>query len=145
MIAFITFLVVGGVGLCITLGITYVLTEVLHLWYFWSYLIATVLAWTFVFFANALFTFSTDGRSHLSWKRYITFMLGYLLVFWINAGSVYVLTSILAIPYLISITLGTIATTCLTFLLSKFIIFSAPNKGAGPFWKDFLRGEGPTS
>jgi putative flippase GtrA len=124
VIAFLKFITIGGTGLCLTLAVTYTLTDIVHIWYFWSFLVATFLAWTFVFFMNALFTFANEGHSHLTFKRYLGFMFSYLLVFWISAGITYILTSILFVPYLVSIIIGTVATTLLTFTLSKFLIFS---------------------
>jgi len=129
LFALLKFLAIGSLGLCITLASTYLLTDFFHLWYFWSYLIATIIAWTFVFFANALFTFAVYGRSLLAWSRYVKFILGYLMVFWIGAGTVYFLTSFLFVPYLISIIIGTMATTSLTFTISKFIIFVHAREG----------------
>jgi putative flippase GtrA len=126
-LAFVKFVLVGAAGLGVTLAVTYLLTDILHIWYFWSFLAATFITWTFVFLANALFTFKEGSiGSFLTVRHYLSFMLGYLVVFWINAGTVYVLTSVLSVPYLLSIIMGTLTTTALTFILSKFVIFSRP-------------------
>ena len=124
--ALILFLLVGGIGLCLTLSITYALTSFAHLWYLFSFIIAAFITWTFVFFANTFLTFKNQKPASI--KGYLTFMSSYLAIFWINGGIVYVLTSLLSIPYTISIIIGTVVTTLFTFVLSRFFIFSPSKK-----------------
>lgn len=122
LVKFVTFGVVGGTGLLVNLGVTYVLTQYAGLWYFFSFIIATFVSWNVVFFANSLFTFRGHPKEHYA-RRYATFMLGYLGIFFFNAALVYTLTSILHFYYLLSITFVTALSTILTFLFSKKFVY----------------------
>ena len=122
---FAKFALVGGFGLCIVLALTYVLTDVFHLWYFFSFIVSTGVAWTFVFFTNATLTF--DSKSSITLQKYAAFISGYLVLFCVNAAIVYILTSLVGVFYEISILAGTGLTTLLTFGFSRTFIFtSAP-------------------
>jgi putative flippase GtrA len=119
------FCMVGGTGLIINLCVTYFFTQFAHLWYFFSYLIGTIVSWTCSFFLNARFTFATAPKNLKSWiSRYVIFIGGYLAFFWINAGLVYILTSLFGVSYLISIIIGAVLTMFGTFTLSRTIIFA---------------------
>jgi putative flippase GtrA len=54
---FTKYIVVGGIGAVIQLGGTYILTEKVHLYYMFSLAISIVLATSFGFTANYLWTF----------------------------------------------------------------------------------------
>lgn len=123
----IRFLAVGLTGLGVLLVATYLLTEYVHLWYFWAYALATLLSWTCIFFLNSLFTFAGHDRSNYG-KKYVVFLAMYLGTFAVNAGIVYSLTSIVGLQYLISITVATAITTSITFTVSKIFIFAYGNK-----------------
>ncbi len=121
---FLKFLFAGFVGLCINLGVTYILTEYLHVWYFWSFLAGTIISWTCSFFINALYTFSNTPRGYGGWfKKYAVYIFSYLIFFWVNAGIVYVSTSILSIHYIFSIILSAVCTTIGTFTINRWVIF----------------------
>ncbi len=120
----IRFVIVGVGGLLVNLLVTYCGVTIFHLWYFFSFLIATLFGWTIIFIMNAFITFPEHKRSGYV-KKYVLFLLGYLGIFSINAGLVFLFTSILNIHYLISITLSAIVTATLTFLFSKHAIYQA--------------------
>jgi putative flippase GtrA len=116
------FICVGVAGLLLNLGITYVLTERLRLWYFTSFLIATFFTWTFIFLMNSVFTFAGHSKNRY-FKRYVTFMLGYASLFWVNALLVLISTSFLHVLYLISIIFATIITAIFTFLFNERYVY----------------------
>jgi len=119
---FIRFCLVGGGGLLINISITYFGVMVLGWWYFWAYLLATLISWSLMFGANALFAFPNHHLESYP-ERYATFMLGYGVIFCINAVLVYALTSYVGIYYLWSIVVATAITTILTFIFSKHVIY----------------------
>jgi putative flippase GtrA len=126
---------VGGIGLLINLSVTFLFTEFFGLWYFWSYLIGTLISWTCSFFLNARFTFVSVPKTLKSWLgRYVIFIGGYLAFFWVNAGIVFVLTSLFNVSYLISIITGAVLTMFGTFTLSRTVIFAPEKKGSGDRW-----------
>lgn len=119
---FLRFVLVGGAGMLVNMGVTYAGVEYLGLWYFWSFCLASLVGWTAIFIGNALFTFPEHER-HSYLQKYIVFILGYTGMFWVNAALVFLFTSILFIHYLVSIVLGTMITTLLTFSFNKKVIF----------------------
>ncbi len=120
----IRFCIVGGGGLLINLLVTRVGVAVFHQWYLFSFLVATLFGWTFIFIANAFITFPEHRRSRYT-RKYSSFLLGYLGIFSVNAGLVYFLTSTMGVHYLISIILSTFITAILTFLFSKHAIYQS--------------------
>lgn len=122
MMQFVRFVLIGGIGMLINMGVTYLGVEYLGLWYLWAFCLAALVGWTAIFIGNALFTFPEHER-HSYRRKYVTFILGYTSIFWVNAGLVFVFTSLLSVHYLVSIVLGTIITTLLTFTFNKKVIF----------------------
>jgi putative flippase GtrA len=119
---FAKFVLVGGTGQGLIMVVTYALVSVVQMWYFLSFILASVVGWTFVFFANARFAFVTNK---LSAKSYIIFLGGYVLLFCLNSGIVYGLTSGLNVFYEVSIVIGALVTVVPTFLFNRFLVFAA--------------------
>lgn len=119
---FIRFCFVGGVGLAINLFITHVGVVIFGVWYFWAYLFGVLTGWTSTFILNALFTFP-EHRHESYGKKYTLFIATYAIIFALNASMVYVLTSLMAIHYLVSITTSALTTTSLSFSFSKRFIY----------------------
>ncbi len=116
------FILVGGAGMLVNMGVTYFGVQYLGLWYLWSFCLATLIGWTVIFIGNVLFTFPGHER-HSYGRKYVAFITGYFGVFWVNVAFVYLFTSILSIHYLISIVISTVITTLLTFTFSKHVVF----------------------
>ncbi len=124
---FARFALVGGLALCVNMVVTYLLTEVAHLWYFHSFLVGVLCSWTFVFFANMFFTFGAP-QSRIS-ARYALFLVLYSTAFVINAGLVYALTTNWGVYYLLSIATATLITALITFFFSKYYIYGSSSLG----------------
>ena len=120
---FVTFVLVGGCGLLLNLGISYLLTDILGLWYFVSFVIATLVTWTAIFFANSCLTFAGHSQERYM-GRYIKFIVGYLGIFIFNASLVFLLTSVLHVHYLISITISSAITSIFTFIFSSKYVYN---------------------
>lgn len=119
---FLRFCIVGGVGLLVNLGVTHTGVVLLNLWYFGPYILGVFAGWTSSFLLNALFTF--PEHKHASYgRKYALFISMYAVIFAINAGMVYTLTSLFGVHYLISITVSALATTLLSFSFNKHVIY----------------------
>lgn len=119
---FLKFCLAGGGGLIINLFITHFGVTVLGVWYFWSYLVATLVGWSFIYTVNALITFPDPVRSQHA-RRYALFLGGYLVFFAVHAALVYTGTSVLNFHYFVSIIAATVVTTILTFFYSKYVVY----------------------
>ncbi len=116
------FIIVGGVGLLVSMVVTYIGVQYIGLWYIWAYGISALISWTVIFIGNSIFTFPNHERNSYS-KKYLSFMGGYAMLFWINAFFVYIFTSLISFHYLLSIVFATGITTVLTFTFNRHIIF----------------------
>lgn len=122
IVRFSKFALIGCAALVLKLGVTYLLTDILGLWYFLSFILAAFITWTAIFFANSIFTFrghSSEGYV----RRYLVFMGSYLSTFWVNALIVFLLTSVVSVNYLISITVAAILTSLLTYTINARVVF----------------------
>ena len=122
VVQFLRFCLVGGVGLLLNMGITYLGVEYFHVWYLFAYCAAALLGWTVIFIGNALFTFP-EHEQHSYARKYVSFVAGYLGLFWVNTLLVYFFVSVLSVFYIVSIALATVITTLLTFTYSRKLIF----------------------
>jgi putative flippase GtrA len=119
---FIRFCLIGGTGLATILALTHVGVQLLHLWYFSAYLIATLVGWSIIFLFNTLWTFP-DAKHPRHPGHYLAFLAGYVGIFCMNASLVYILTSLFGIHYLVSITFASGVGTIFSFLFNKHVIF----------------------
>jgi putative flippase GtrA len=118
------FVFFGGCGTILVTGLTYLFTEYAGWWYFYSYLLATFITWTFLYVAHSLVTFADHELRGGHARRYGTFMLSYLSVFVVNAGLVLLLTSVLKVPYLISIILVTLVISVLNYFINARYVYA---------------------
>lgn len=132
--------VVAVAGLLLNLGITYGGVEVAHMWYFLAFVIGTFTTWTASFFALAFFVFPEQGRG--DWViRYLRFLAGYGLIFLVNGCTVYMLTSVLGVYYLLSITVTALAMGFAGFMFSRRFVYAAGSLGAmGRHWPALVLG-----
>jgi len=113
---YIRFLFGGGLSLLLNLGITYLLTEFLHLWHMLSFAIALGCEIMFLFVYHSYVTFRKRGNFWL-FAGVILFISG------LNWLAVYLLTEILALPYLIAIVLAAGAISLLNYGVNKKVVF----------------------
>lgn len=112
---FFKFCVVGGTGAVLGLGLLYVFTEYLGLFYLLSLAIGWLIVSVVVYLGNCKYTFhSFQGIK--GFGKFITSRLGTTLG---GFGLVAILTSGLNIHYMLSPILGTLIMTIFNFLISK--------------------------
>ncbi len=119
------FLIGGLIGYPLKIIVTFILTDLLGVWYFVSYLIALGIIFAFNFFYNTYITFEVGSNKKENFVKYCI-TLGIFVA--IDAIAVKILTEILRIHYLISITLITIGIVILKFVAYKKFVFTSKNK-----------------
>lgn len=116
------FLIVGGFGYGVNIGLTFLFTEYVHLWYLLSFIIAACISLTCSFILNSLFTFRGYLRKSHS-ERYALYTGFYIASALVTFALVYILTSVLGVYYLLSITVVTFVSSFVTFIVNKRFIF----------------------
>lgn len=116
------FIIVGFIGLALNYTLTFIFTEVFLLWYLFSFILATLITWTFNFYFNSRYTFKGHARPDL-FKSYINYLQVYSLLGLVAFGLAYVLTSIIGLYYLLSIFIVTLVMSLITFMFNKKIVF----------------------
>lgn len=124
---YLHFIIIGASGTVLVFIMTFILTEHVHLWYLFSYIISTLCGWTYNFIMNSKFTFQGHNTDNLL-KRYIFYIQGYILLSLVSFSAVYVLTSILYLHYLISMSIITITMSIITFNFNRKFIFQSSHK-----------------
>jgi putative flippase GtrA len=119
----ILFVIFGAGGTLLVTSITYLLTEYVGWWYFYSYIVATLITWSVLFLCHSHVTFRGHSKEGYI-KRYLSFMLGYMGVFVVGASLVYSLTSWIGVPYIISILTASVLTSGINFFFSSRYVYA---------------------
>jgi dolichol-phosphate mannosyltransferase len=119
----IRFIMVGFSGIIVNMGVLYVLTSVLGIFYLISSLVAIELSILNNFLWNDRWTFSGDARHRLldPWQRLGLYHLVSAGGIVINLGLLFVLTEFFGVYYLISNIIGIMAAFSWNFLLNRNI------------------------
>ncbi len=110
------FLCGGGLSLLLNLTVTYLLTEVFHLWHMLSFAIALCLEILFLFGYHSMVTFRTKGK-------FWVFVIVILFISALNWVGVYLASVVLGIHYLASIVIVALIISVLNYFLNKKIVF----------------------
>ena len=111
----------GGVfSYLINIVVTYLLTTIFHIYYFYSYLIAFSIVILFNFTFSIKIIFSVNGNIVNRFTRYIMFLTIFSLI---NIFSVKFLTEIMNLYYIISITIVTIVLFIIKYFIYKRFVF----------------------
>lgn len=113
---YVKFIFGGGLSLMLNLLVTYILTEVVHLWHMLSFGIALGLEIFFLFIYHSLFTFKKKGR-------FLVFVIVILFISTLNWILVYIASITLGIHYLISIIGVALLVSLLNYGLNKKLVF----------------------
>lgn len=117
----IIYYIAGGLcGSLLNLATAFTFTHFFHLFYFYSYIIASIVNYTFNFFFHRAITFSVLDKTA---KRASIYYLTNIILGALSLSIVYVLTSILGIQYLLSGVLSTAIIVIINFLISKLFTF----------------------
>ncbi len=113
------FMLVGGLGTLVGLGVLYTLTEVLSLYYLVSYIIAFVVSTTSNYVWNSLWTFKQDIRVQ-EWKKYVAVCATTLLL---NVVLMVALTDLIGLWYMLSATIVVLVVFTLNYTFSKKLVW----------------------
>lgn len=116
------FFIIGSIGYGISIGLTFLFTEYIRLWYLLSFIIAALISLTCSFILNSLFTFRGCLRESLK-ERYALYIGFYTISALVTFALVYILTSIFNMHYLVSITAVTLVSSFITYIVNKKFIF----------------------
>ncbi len=103
--------------------ITWVLTDYFGIYYILSYGAGTFINWTFNFFSNSKVTFRGHDTTR-QLQRYVRFLILYTCLAPLNFGTVYLLTSIFHVHYLISVPVATITYSVINYTILKKKIYT---------------------
>lgn len=113
---------VGVIGFLIVLSVSWLLTQIFGIWYLTSYIIATAIQLSLVFFLHGRISFKGHGGKGF-WKRYFYFIVFYLAMAGINFLIMYWLVSLVGLNYIFSIFAVNIVLSLATFSFNHFFIF----------------------
>lgn len=113
---YVKFIIGGGLSLILNLLVTFTLTEYLNLWHMLSFAIALGIEIVFLFAYHSLVTFRKKG--HI-----ISFIIIILLISGLNWMTVYFLTEIFHILYLIAIVIAALGISVINYFLNKKLVF----------------------
>lgn len=117
------YVIVGISTAVVSLLVTFVLTDIVGFWYFFSFIIATIVGCILNFALNSRFTFrGHDAKFYFS--KYVNYSLFYILMGIFNLSIVYILTSIFFLHYLISIIIAGSVISLITFSFNKRVVFN---------------------
>jgi len=116
----IKFVLAGGISFLLNIAITYLLTEVLGIFYLISYSITLTFITFMNFWLNTQFIFKTK-TSHK--KRFLQYLASVIIFILLNTLVVKVLTENLHIYYILSIVIATAIFTLLKFFTYDKFLF----------------------
>ncbi len=119
---FVKYVIAGGTAAVTDLVLLYVFTDILHLWYLFSAIIAFIIAFFVSFYLQKFWTFRDNSRDRIYAQASLYFLAG-LMNLAINTGGMYLLVDKLGVIYLgAQIIMGALIAAT-SFLIYKFIIF----------------------
>ena len=110
----------GVINFLIKISVTFFLTEVIAIWYFGSYVISLFILIIFSFFYNAYITFNVRDNKR---KNIIKYSIALIVLSFIDAFSVKLITEEIGVFYLASIVVVTGALFFVKFFVYKKIVF----------------------
>ena len=113
----IKYFLVGGIGVGVNLGLLYVLTDFLGIWYILSQGIAIAVSITNNFFLHRYWTFKNEIVEPKTLERYIKFFIVSVVGMCIQLGLTFVLVENFAIYYLYAAVLSIIAASAFNYCL----------------------------
>ncbi len=117
---YLKFIVGGSLSTLLNLAITYLLTEVGHVWHMLAFAIALGIEIIFQFLYHSVITFKKKGKATL-------FLLVILLISDLNWILVYIISVKWRWHYLTSIILAALIISIINFYLNRYLVFRSKN------------------
>ena len=123
------FLIAGGFAFAVNIVVLYVLTEIFHIYYLISTVLAFLVAFNVSFFLQKSWTFRDNSRDnlHVQIPLYLGMQVANLVL---NTGLMYVFVEYLHIWYILSQMIITTVLATVIFLINKKYIFNRREKDA---------------
>ena len=115
----IKYFLVGGIGIGVNLGLLYVLTDFLGIWYILSQGIAIAIAITNNFFLHRYWTFKNEIVEPKTLERYTKFFIVSVTGMGIQLGLTFMLVENYALYYLYAAILSIVAVGAFNYLLNR--------------------------
>ena len=115
----IKWFVVGGIGVAINLGLLYVLTDFLGIWYILSQGIAVAFSITNNFFMHRYWTFKNEIDEPKTLERYIKFFIVSLIAMGIQLGLTFTIVENSTTYYIHAAILAILAGSAFNYLLNR--------------------------
>ena len=115
----VKYYIVGASGILVNLGLLYVLTEFVGLWYILSYVVAISVSITTNFIFNKLWTFSDSLKSQKAIVMYMKFVGVSLVGMGIQLGSTFLLVENLSIYYMIAALISIGIASTINFIINR--------------------------
>ena len=115
----IKYFLVGGIGVGVNLGLLYVLTDFLGIWYILSQGIAIAISITNNFFLHRYWTFKNEIVEPKTLERYIKFFIVSVIGMGIQLGLTFILVENYAMYYLSAAVLSIIVASAFNYLVNR--------------------------
>jgi len=115
----IKYFLVGGIGVGVNLGLLYILTDFLGIWYILSQGIAIAVSITNNFFLHRYWTFKNEIVEPKTLERYVKFFIVSVIGMGIQLGLTFMLVENFAMYYLYAAVLSIIAASAFNYLLNR--------------------------
>ena len=115
----IKYFLVGGIGVGINLGLLYVLTDFLGIWYILSQGMAIAVSITNNFFLHRYWTFKNEIVEPKTLERYIKFFIVSVVGMCIQLGLTFVLVENFALYYLYAAVIAIGSASAFNYLLNR--------------------------
>ena len=115
----IKYFLVGGIGVGVNLGLLYVLTDFLGIWYILSQGIAIAVSITNNFFLHRYWTFKNEISEPKTLERYVKFFIVSVIGMGIQLGLTFMLVENYAIYYLSAAVLSIIVAGAFNYLVNR--------------------------
>ena len=121
----IRYIIGGVINFPLKIGLTFFLTEILNMWYFYAYSLTLVVIIIFSFFYNMFITFRVYSQKKLRLIIYTIFLILFTIT---DAIAVKMLTEVIHIQYLISIIIITAILFFVKYVVFNTIVFAKEKK-----------------
>jgi putative flippase GtrA len=121
LIQFIVYLMVGGFTAVITIGLLYIFTDILHVWYLFSAAIAYLIGWIIHYTFNKNITFQNRSRNIAG--QFSVFLMIALAAMVIDLALLSFFVEVLRIWYILAQVLVVLVMFMVNYLAHKFITF----------------------
>ena len=115
----IKYFLVGGIGVAINLGLLYILTDFLGIWYILSQGIAIAVSITNNFFLHRYWTFKNEIAEPKTVQRYIKFFIVSVVGMSIQLGLTFILVENFALYYLYAAVIAIGSASAFNYLLYR--------------------------